>query len=201
VTPMLFQGQEFGACTPFLYFCDHNSALCQKIAKGRKEFLAQFPSIATPEAQAHLPDPAEPSTFERSKLDFGERARNAAHYQLHKDLLRLRAGDGTLRNLTRGSFDGAVLGPNAFLLRYFGDKDGDRLLIVNLGADLAVYRVSEPLVAPPACHRWEVRWSSEDPEYGGSGTVAPDAGDRWILAGNSAVFLAAVPDFHATEQE
>jgi maltooligosyltrehalose trehalohydrolase len=205
-TPMLFQGQEFGASTPFLYFCDHNSPLCEKIAKGRKEFLAQFPSIATPEGQAHLPDPSEPSTFESSKLDFGERARNAAQYKLHKDLLRLRAGDRTLRNARRGSFDGATLGPNAFLLRYFGEdglgeERGDRLLMVNFGADLAVYRLSEPLVAPPAGQRWELRWSSEDPEYGGSGTVAPDARDQWILAGNSAVFLAAVPDFHALEEE
>jgi maltooligosyltrehalose trehalohydrolase len=200
-TPMLFQGQEFGASTPFLYFCDHASPLCQQIAKGRREFLAQFPSIATPEAQAHLPDPSEPSTFERSKLDFGERAGNAEQYKLHKDLLRLRAGDRTLRSLRRGSFDGAALGLNAFLLRYFGGDDGDRLLIVNLGADLAVYRVSEPLVAPPAGQRWELRWSSEDPEYGGSGTVAPDAREGWILAGNSAVFLAAAPDFHATQEE
>jgi maltooligosyltrehalose trehalohydrolase len=200
-TPMLFQGQEFGASTPFLYFCDHNATLCQQVAKGRKEFLAQFPSIATPEAQSHLPAPNDPSTFERSKLDFGERARKAPQYKLHKDLIRLRALDRTLRNVRRGSFDGATLGPSAFLLRYFGDDDGDRLLIVNFGIDLAVYKTSEPLVAPPAGQRWELRWSSEDPEYGGSGTVAPEASDQWILAGNSAVFLAAAPDFHTTEEE
>jgi maltooligosyltrehalose trehalohydrolase len=199
-TPMLFQGQEFGATTPFLYFCDHSAALCQKVAEGRKEFLAQFPSIATPEAQAHLSDPGEPSTFERSKLDPGERTRNAPLYKLHRDLLRLRSQDPVIRNLKRGSFDGAVLGSAAFLLRYFGEDAGDRLLIVNLGADLAVDKPPEPLIAPPERQRWELLWSSEDPEYSGSGTVRPAARDAWIVAGNSAVFLASVPDFQTQEE-
>lgn len=199
-TPMLFQGQEFGATTPFLYFCNHNAALCEQISKGRKEFLAQFPSIGTPEAQSHIPEPAEPSTFERSKLDFGERTRNKALYKLHRDLLQLRSRDGVLRNLQRGSFDGAVLGPAAFLLRYFGQGEGERLLIINLGADLAVDKIPEPLIAPPDRQRWELLWSSENPEYGGSGAVLPAARDAWFVAGNSAVFLASVPDFQSEEE-
>lgn len=199
-TPMLFQGQEFGATTPFLYFCDHNVSLCEQIAKGRKEFLAQFPSIATPEAQSHVPDPSDPSTFERSKLDFGERTRNAALYKLHRDLLQLRSQDPVIRNLQRGSVDGAVLSPSAFLLRYFGESAGDRLLIVNLGMDLAVDKAPEPLIAPPERQRWELLWSSEDPEYGGSGTVLPAARDTWVVAGNSAVFLSSVPDFQTEEE-
>jgi len=199
-TPMLFQGQEFGATTPFLYFCDHTIALCEKIATGRKEFLAQFPSIATPEAQSHLPDPSQPSTFERSKLDFGERTRNSTLYKFHRDLLQLRARDRVIRNVQRGSFDGAVLGASAFMLRYFGGGEGDRLLIVNLGQDLAVDKTPEPLIAPPERQRWKLLWSSEDPEYGGSGTVPPDARESWILAGNSAVFLTSAPDFQPEEE-
>jgi len=44
-TPMLFQGQEFGATTPFLYFCDHKSEISKKVREGRSKFLAQFPSL------------------------------------------------------------------------------------------------------------------------------------------------------------
>ena len=43
---MLFQGQEFAASTPFLYFADHTDALRDPIGQGRAEFLSQFPSVA-----------------------------------------------------------------------------------------------------------------------------------------------------------
>ena len=50
-TPMLFQGQEFGSTRPFVYFADHDAELARAVAKGRREFLAQFPSLADPEVQ------------------------------------------------------------------------------------------------------------------------------------------------------
>ena len=46
-TPMLFQGQEFGATTPFLYFSDASGDLRDAIQKGRFKFLTQFPSAAS----------------------------------------------------------------------------------------------------------------------------------------------------------
>jgi maltooligosyltrehalose trehalohydrolase len=112
----------------------------------------------------------------------------------------LRAKDRVIRNLQRGSFDGAVLGASAFMLRYFGGGEADRLLIVNLGQDLAVDKTPEPLIAPPERQRWKLLWSSEDPEYGGSGTVPPAARGSWIVAGNSALFLTSVPDFQSEEE-
>jgi maltooligosyltrehalose trehalohydrolase len=45
-TPMLFQGQEFAASTPFLYFADFEPELAAAVRKGRGEFLTQFPSVA-----------------------------------------------------------------------------------------------------------------------------------------------------------
>src|SRR5688500_20219480 len=44
-TPMLFQGQEFAASTPFAYFADHAGELGEKVKQGRREFLHQFPSL------------------------------------------------------------------------------------------------------------------------------------------------------------
>lgn len=92
-TPMLFQGQEFAASTPFLYFADHEGALAGSVQKGRAQFLAQFPSLATPETQARLPDPCDVETFRRSQLDLTERQRHVEAYALHRDLLRLRRID------------------------------------------------------------------------------------------------------------
>ncbi|MGH7969277.1 MAG: malto-oligosyltrehalose trehalohydrolase, partial [Limisphaerales bacterium] len=94
-TPMLFQGQEFGASAPFLFFADHNPDLARLVAKGRRGFLRQFPTIGDPEADSCLADPAADETFFSCKLDRAERRTNAATYQLHRDLLKLRREDPT----------------------------------------------------------------------------------------------------------
>ncbi|HZY83836.1 MAG TPA: malto-oligosyltrehalose trehalohydrolase [Gemmataceae bacterium] len=188
-TPMLFQGQEFAASTPFYYFADHKPDLAKLVRKGRAEFLAQFPSIATPEMQAGLPDPADPRTFERSKLDLSERERHAEVYALHKDLLRLRREERPLWVRGPGDVDGAVLGPAAFVLRFFGGDGDDRLLAVNFGADLRLGPAPEPLLAPPEGRHWEVLWSSESPRYGGCGAPALDSDETWRLPGHAAVLL------------
>ena len=147
-TPMLFMGQEFGASTPFLFFADHHSDLAAKVYEGRKKFLTEFPEYATPEAQKAVPDPADDSTFERSRLDLSERTRHAAIYRLHQDLLRLRREDQVLGRQDRWALDGAVLGTQALVLRYGAPMDDDRLLVVNLGADLHFVPAPEPLLAP-----------------------------------------------------
>ena len=43
---MLFQGQEFAASSPFLYFADFDQELSAAVRHGRAEFLQQFPSLA-----------------------------------------------------------------------------------------------------------------------------------------------------------
>jgi maltooligosyltrehalose trehalohydrolase len=188
-TPLLFQGQEFAASAPFVFFADHHPELAALVRKGRAKFLTQFPSAALPHVQAGLPDPADPATFERCKLDFTERERRAEVYALHRDLIRLRREDTILRAPARGGYDGAVLGPEAFLLRWFGGDAGDRLLVVNLGRDLRLVPAPEPLLAPPEGTRWEVRWSSEEPRYGGHGALPPETEEGWRLPGHAAVLL------------
>jgi maltooligosyltrehalose trehalohydrolase len=196
-TPMLFQGQEFCASSPFLYFADHKDELARGVRKGREEFLAQFPSITLPATREGIPDPASRETFERSKLDFGERESHAHCLALHEDLLRLRREDPVFRahasGKTAGGLDGAVLGPSAFVLRFFapgGETSGDRLLLVNLGKDLDLSPAPEPLLGPPEGGSWEVVWDSENPRYGGSGAPPPeDDGGGWRLPGLAAVVL------------
>ena len=120
-TPMLFQGQEFAASSPFLFFADHNEGLAPLVRRGRAEFLAQFRSLSTPEVQAVLDDPGDERTFERSKLDLSERERHSAIYEMHRDLLRLRREDAVFGGAASG-VDGAVLGDEAFVLRFFGER-------------------------------------------------------------------------------
>ena len=172
-TPLLFQGQEFGSSRPFCFFADLGTSQGRQMRDGRGQFLGQFPSLQAAASQESIPDPSDAETFARCKLDFSERTAHQGVYLLHRDLLRLRREDATLRRRRRGAVDGAVLGPMAFVLRFFGEGD-DRLLIVNLGVDLRLDPAPEPLLAPPCDRGWQTHWSSEDldPIYGGDGDSA-----------------------------
>jgi maltooligosyltrehalose trehalohydrolase len=187
-TPMLFQGQEFAASAPFLFFADHNPELAKLVAAGRRKFLEQFPSVACPESGRCLANPESEATFDRCKLDFAERERHANYYALHRDLIKLRRDDAVFHHPRSGGVDGAVLGDEAFVLRFFGDEGDDRLLLVNLGADLELRKMPEPLLAPVEDRRWKILWSSEDPRYGGFG-MPPFDEERWRIPGHAALVL------------
>jgi maltooligosyltrehalose trehalohydrolase len=189
-TPMLFQGQEFSSSAPFLYFADFDPELNAAVREGRKQFLSQFSSVVDATRQGVLDDPSAMETFERCRLDFGDRKANAGIYALHQELLRLRRSTAAFRD--RGGVDGAVLSSQAFALRFFTpNHSDDRVLVVNLGAGLRRTSIAEPLLAPPANCEWIVDWCSEDANYGGPGTpeiVSPDG--HWMFPGESAVVFA-----------
>jgi maltooligosyltrehalose trehalohydrolase len=86
--PLLFQGEEWGATTPFLYFTDHQDpTLGRLVAEGRAKEFSSFRWVG------EVPNPQEPRTFERSKLDWSELAK-PSHAQLfdwHRRLIELRS--------------------------------------------------------------------------------------------------------------
>jgi maltooligosyltrehalose trehalohydrolase len=193
-TPMLFQGQEFGASSPFLYFADHNRDLALKITKGREKFLEQWRSLRLPEMKQCFDDPSATATFERSRPDHSEVQKHREIYELHRDLLRLRREDPVISRQGVDGFDGAVLSHACFVLRYFSsDYRDDRLLVVNLGVELELNPAPEPLLGPPESGEWTKLWSTEDPQYGGGGTAALDSDQNWRIPGLAAVVLRAVP--------
>ena len=186
--PMLFQGQEFGSSKPFVYFADHRPDLARQIARGRREFLKQFPSLASPEMRGRIPDPADPDSFQHSVLDPEERAGNNEAIALHRDLLRLRREDPVLSRRPR-PIDAAVIGEKAWLVRYFGEEE-DRLLLVNLGQNLHLSPAPDPLLAPLPGQAWRILWSSEAPDYGGGGTPALHRDRQLHIPGEAALVLA-----------
>jgi maltooligosyltrehalose trehalohydrolase len=188
-SPMLFQGQEFGASSPFSFFADLGPGLREAVKEGRIQFLSQFPSLAQPEARSCHKDPSDPAVFEACKLDFKERETNAAIYEMYKELLRIRREDSVFGARPSVRYDGAVLSPDAFVLRFFGQNGDDRLLVVNMGVDLRLAPAPEPLLAPPAGKIWNVFWSSEEPRFGGCGTPPLERSDCWVIPGNAAAVL------------
>lgn len=188
-TPMLFQGEEFAASAPFYYFADHNPELARLVAKGRKEFVQQFPSSQCPEMGQLFCNPESEETFKACKIDFKERQLNREVYRMHEDLLKLRRSDPVLGLGWKRNFDGAVLSAEAFLVRFFDERQGDRLMVVNLGKDVHLDPAPEPLLAPVRGRVWELLWSSEDPDYGGTGTPPLDTDENWRIPGRSTVVL------------
>ena len=73
------------------------------------------------------------------------------------------------------------------MLRFFGEANGDRLIIVNLGRTIHFQPNPEPLLAPPRKGAWERMWCSEDPQYGGPGCAPIGQGARlaypWTFCG------------------
>src|SRR5437870_5838826 len=192
-TPLLFQGEEFGASSPFLFFAEiGDPSVREAMRKGRAEWVAPFLSLANDEAWTSLPAPDDPQVFARCKLNFSEREKNRAIYDLHVDLLKLRREDSRFRQQISGGVDGALLGPASFVLRYIAEENDDRLLMVNFGKNQVLKPAPEPLLAPPLGGRWETLWTSESPRYGGAGSSPVATQEQWVVPAESAVVLRPV---------
>lgn len=195
-TPLLFQGQEFAASAPFLYFADHQGDLAKAVYRGRKKFLRQFPRAARTQVQWRIPAPHEEATFRRCQLDWTRLDASTEALALHRDLLQLRRDDPAFAAQRRP--EGALLTAQAFVLRFAGEEGADRLLLINLGDDTRLPIAPEPLLAPPLGHVWRVLWTSEDPRYGGDATPEPDTGRGWWLPARCALVLQPVATAAAT---
>ncbi|HET9842712.1 MAG TPA: malto-oligosyltrehalose trehalohydrolase, partial [Nocardioides sp.] len=87
-TPMLFMGEEWAASTPFQFFTSHPDPELGKVtAEGR---IKEFERMGWDPAD--VPDPQDPATFERSKLDWSELSggRHARLLAIYRSLAELR---------------------------------------------------------------------------------------------------------------
>jgi maltooligosyltrehalose trehalohydrolase len=86
--PLLFQGEEWGATSPFPYFTDHEDPeLADAVREGRRREFAAFGW-----APESIPDPQATDTFERARLAWEERERapHAGLLDWHRRLIGLR---------------------------------------------------------------------------------------------------------------
>jgi maltooligosyltrehalose trehalohydrolase len=143
--------------------------------------------------QRTLPVPAQRETFERCKLNLAERRTERPFYDLHCDLIRLRREDSRFQRQVPGGVDGAILGEQAFLLRYFDEGNDERLLIVNLGPAQSFIPAPDPLLAPPFGFEWEMIWSSDEPRYGGPGATKINSDEGWSMPAEATVAFRPVP--------
>lgn len=172
-TPLIFQGQEWAASTPFLYFTSHNEELGRLVTEGRRKEFEHFKGF---HGRA-VPDPQALNTFEASRLNWNEleQPEHAQTLALYKELLRLRRALPALRTVrTRDTFQAEQVGPNAVAMRYLSPVgDADLLVVVNLKGAFDLDLSVNPLARPPDGMRWDPALSTEEPRFGGS--QGPDA--------------------------
>jgi maltooligosyltrehalose trehalohydrolase len=123
--PLLFQGQEWGETRPFLYFTDHEPGLAASVLKGRR---AEFAAFGWDDA----PDPNDPASFERSKLDWSRAGGETL--ALWTTLLRLRREVPALGNCRRDLAAARVDPERRLVVLERGDPSGSRAVVAaNLG--------------------------------------------------------------------
>jgi 1,4-alpha-glucan branching enzyme len=85
-------GEEFGAETPFLFFCDFEKDLAAAVIEGRRNEFSQFARFADPAKRERIPDPNAAATFEASRLDWSAIAepRHEEWLRCYRELLKLR---------------------------------------------------------------------------------------------------------------
>lgn len=86
---MLFMGEEWAAREPFIYFCDVEAALAERVREGRSREFGHFPQFSADRART-LPDPADVNTFHRCRLNWADLS-HPPHAQFHEVYRRLLA--------------------------------------------------------------------------------------------------------------
>jgi len=98
--PMIFQGEEFAASTPFLYFADHEDPeMARLVSEGRRREFAAFDWDAD-----QIPDPEAPATFTGSKLKWDEvhEGKHAQMLDWFRKLIHARRNSPSLNDGDRG---------------------------------------------------------------------------------------------------
>ncbi|GGL97653.1 malto-oligosyltrehalose trehalohydrolase [Deinococcus aerophilus] len=131
MTPLLFQGQEWAAETPFPFFSDHSGELGELVTEGRKKEFAYFSDFMHME----VPDPQDRRTFESAKLNWSERehGEHGRTLALYRALLQLRREDPALQHRSRRYLSAGSAGEVLWVRQ--DTPDGERVLLWNLGQE------------------------------------------------------------------
>ena len=173
--PMLFMGEEWGASTPFPYFCDFHGELADKVRQGRRDEFKSFPEFQDPARRDQIPDPLAESTFQSAKLKWDEIASpdGADSLERYRRLLTVRRREiaPLLDQLPGDAGTFEVVGPGAVVIRWRVEDGRELRLCANL-CDRAKEAFPEPEgrvlwhegpeIQGTTFGPWTVRWSLKD---------------------------------------
>ena len=133
--PLLFQGEEYAASTPFLYFADHEDPeMAKAVSEGRKREFAAFGF-----AEQEIPDPEARETFERSKLNWNEVSEGSTAEMLEwfRALIHLRRRSASLNDGDLGHMSVRYDEQR----RWLSMKRGEVFVLANLGEEAVSFDV------------------------------------------------------------
>lgn len=137
--PLLFMGEEFGATTPFQFFCDFGPDLAERVRQGRKEEFARFEQFRDPDQQERIPDPNDPATFLASKLNWNslDHGSHAEWLRTYREILSIRRQKivPILNSIVTGAARFQTLGPTALSVSWTLTAGRTLDLFANFGRD------------------------------------------------------------------
>ncbi len=171
--PMLFMGEEWNARQPFQFFTDFHGDLAQAVSNGRREEFARMPEFAAAASEGRIPDPQDPQTFERSKLDWNDRGLPECADWLRwyqRVLAARRACIVPLLDAIHRAAHTGIMGANALLASWDVDAARRLTLAANLSDAPCHFPLERGLViwhegsAPGDTELapWSVRWTLAD---------------------------------------
>ena len=167
-TPMLFQGEEWAASTPFAFFTDHDEELGPLVSAGRVE---EFAAMGWAE---EVPDPQARATFVGSQLRWQERTEgeHARMLQWYRELIALRRAHAELGAGDLAATGVEVLCEDAVLMRR-----GELAVLAHRGPNALVLEAGRVLRAS------ELLAGFGAPGHGEDGTVRLDGPGAAVLRG------------------
>jgi maltooligosyltrehalose trehalohydrolase len=138
--PLLFMGEEFGAETPFLFFCDFEKDLAAAVTAGRRNEFAHFARFNDPAKREQIPDPNAANTFESSRLDWSEISQPSHRdwLRFYRSLLKLRC-QHIVPHLSAGcvvNADYEGIGDRGVTVDWKFADQSKLILMANLGTEL-----------------------------------------------------------------
>jgi malto-oligosyltrehalose trehalohydrolase len=172
--PLLFMGEEWGALSPFLFFCDFGPDLAAGVTEGRRREFARFPRFQDPQTRALIPDPQDVETVRRSTIDWKalELPAHRRRWEETRSLLSLRQRE-IVPLLARGPATARAtrLGASGLSVEWWWDGGPTLRLLANPSPS----GIETSVVRPPG----RCVWATEP---------AP-AGDRGLGAWHTAYYL------------
>ncbi len=173
--PLLFMGEEFGAETPFLFFCDFEKALAAAVTEGRRNEFARFKEFRDAAIRERIPDPNAAATFAASHLDWNaiSEARGLQWLSFYRQLLTLRRQHIVPRLAAGCSIkaDFQTCAERGLHVCWKFPDDSELTLLANLGAS----PISHPKLSESQSNAATIIYASEagSPETLQPGTLAP----------------------------
>jgi maltooligosyltrehalose trehalohydrolase len=166
-TPLLFMGQEWACTSPFQFFTDHESDLGKRVTEGRRKEFANFRAFTDPVLREKIPDPQDPQTFYRSRLNWSERmepefAECLAWYQT---LLKLRNEHPAMASDSKKDTAIEVSGDGLVMLR----RSQGRALIVAVCLEPSGGKIFLPEI--PGDREWTELHTSETFDFAGTNSL------------------------------